>query len=232
MRLASSLALACVLGLSSTALAQPTSGTIFLSGGGLAAIEKSSTTSGFGLRNPDGTDAVAGGTLGVGVYLTPRVSARVEWSMTGTIRQTGDVIQYPYYPPEVLARMSGGIFALPEPQSLIPYVPESRRSTAAGFALLGYHLAAGRASIELLAGVGVLSEHLESRFDVRVANPPTNTLLSRNDYESTTYNTVPVVGADVAIALFSRAALVPQVRVYAYPNRVSIRPGLGVRWTF
>lgn len=230
MRLASSLALVSVLGLSSAALAQPAAGTIFLNGGGFAAVEKSSTASGFGVAEPDGTDTVAGGTLGVGVHLTPRVTARVEWSMTGTITHTGDTIQYPYYPPEVLAGLGSGL--RPEPQSLIPYRPESRRSTAAGFALLGYHLPAGRASIELLAGVGILSEHVESRYDVRVANLPSDTFLSRNDYEATTYNTVPVLGADVAIALFSHAALVPQVRVYAYPNRVSVRPGLGLRWTF
>lgn len=237
MRFVSSLALVGVLGLPVFALAQPSSGTVFISAGGFAAIEKSPTATVLAPQ-PDTSGTVAGGGLGIGVHLTERVTARVEWSLTDTLTQSGDTINYPYYyPPELLAASSGASsvwVASPQLTALtVPYVPETRRSTAAGFALLGYHLPAGRASIELLGGVGLLNEDVEGRYDVRIANAPAGlSLPALPSYRSSSYHAVAVVGADVAVSLASRAAIVPQVRVYAHQGGLSVRPGLALRWTF
>lgn len=237
MRLASSLALVCLLGLPTPGLAQSASGSsgpIFVTAGGFAAIEKSSTMSGLGVAEPDGTRTVGGGTAGVGVHLTEHVTARVEWSMTGTSKQRGDTVDYPYHAPATWTLLTAAfVTAPPVPQGLVTYTLETRRSTRAGYALLGYHLPAGTVSVELLAGVGILNETFESRRDVGITNLPAGlSLPALADYETSSYGVVPVLGADVAIALGRHAAVVPQVRVHAYTDRVSIRPGLAVRWTF
>lgn len=233
----SALALVSVLGFPTPALAQPASGTVFISAGGFAAVEKSPTTRGFGVPESDSSGTVAGGGLGIGVHLTERVTARFEWSLTDTLTQSGGVITYPAYPLEVLTVFSGanaGRARDAQATALtVPYAPETRRSTAAGFALLGYHLPAGRASIELLGGVGLLNQDVESSYDVRIANAPAGlSLPALPAYKSSSYHAVAVVGADVAVALASHAAIVPQVRVYAHQGHMSIRPGLALRWTF
>ena len=51
-------------------------------------------------------------------------------------------------------------------------------------------------------------------------------------FASTSYHAVAVVGADAALALTSRLALVPQVRTYALNGGLSLRVGTGLRWTF
>ena len=61
MRVVSSLALALALSTPSLALAQPSSGTVFISGGAFAAIEQAPTTSGFGVPDADASGTVAGG---------------------------------------------------------------------------------------------------------------------------------------------------------------------------
>ena len=69
------------------AVAQPEAGTVFVSLAGLAVIDDGPALTNFD-RALAGNDAgpVAGGTLGVGVHLTPRVSFRAEWSTTAELR--------------------------------------------------------------------------------------------------------------------------------------------------
>ena len=122
-RLVSSLALVCLVSAPRLAVAQPSTGTVFISGGGFAAIEQSPTSSGFGAPRSDSGGTVAGGTLGVGIHLTEKISARVEGSLTGELRQRQDAFGYPYLTPEVLAAFSdfGSSSAL-----VVPGMPETR----------------------------------------------------------------------------------------------------------
>ena len=66
MRVVSSLTLALALSAPSLALAQPSSGTVFISGGAFAAIEQAPTTSGFGVPDADASGTVAGGAQSLG----------------------------------------------------------------------------------------------------------------------------------------------------------------------
>ena len=235
MRVVSSLALALALGAPSLALAQPSSGTVFISGGAFAAIEQAPTTSGFGVPDADASGTVAGGALGIGVHLTEKVSARFEWSLTDTLTRRQDGYAYPYVNPELLAAFSVPSLTIGRLDdaglSLVPFTPETKRSTQAGFALLGYHVAAGRASIELLGGLGLLNTDVETSYDVRIARGSTFPAPA-SGYKTSNYHAVAVVGADVAVTLTEHAAVVPQVRAYALNGALSLRPGLSLRWTF
>lgn len=231
MRLVSSLALALLVSAPAVAFAQPSTGTVFISGGALAAIEQSPSSSGFGQPESDTGGTVAGGMLGVGVHLTEKISARVEWSLTDALRQRQDGFAYPYLAGEIASLLPMTSIGRPGAPSLsvVPIVPETKRTTAAAFALLGYHVPAGRASIELVGGLGLLNTDLETSYDVRIA---AERITVPAAYTSSTYHAVAVVGADVAVRLTDHAAVVPQVRAYALGGGLSVRPGLSLRWTF
>lgn len=231
MRFVPSLALALLVSAPAVALAQPSTGTVFISGGALAAIEQSPTSSGFGQPETDSSGTVAGGMLGVGIHLTEKISARVEWSLTDTLRQRQDGYAYPYLGADLASWLPMTSIGRPGTPSLsvVPIVPETKRATAAAFALLGYHVPAGRASIELVGGLGLLNTDVETSYDVRIA---AERLTVPAAYRTSTYHAVAVVGADVAVRLTDHAAVVPQVRAYALGGGLSVRPGLSLRWTF
>jgi hypothetical protein len=231
MRLVSSLALALLVSAPAIALAQPSTGTVFISGGAFAAIEQSPTSSGFGTPDNDSSGTVAGGMLGVGIHLTERISARLEWSLTDTLRQRQEGFAYPYLASDITSWLPMTSIGRPgDPAlSIVPITPETKRTTAAAFAMLGYHVPAGRASIELVGGLGLLNNDVETSYDVRIA---AERLTVPAAYTSSTYHAVAVVGADVAVRLTDHAAVVPQVRAYALGGGLSVRPGLSLRWTF
>jgi hypothetical protein len=231
MRLVSSLALALLVSAPGLALAQPATGTVFISGGAFAAIEQSPTSSGFGTPESDSSGTVAGGMLGVGIHLTEKISARVEWSLTDTLRQRQEGYAYPYLASDITSWVpTTSIGRLGEPSlNIVPITPETKRTTAAAFAMLGYHVPAGRASVELVGGLGLLNTDVETSYDVRIA---AERLTVPAAYTTSTYHAVAVVGADVAVRLTDHAAVVPQVRAYALGGGLSVRPGLSLRWTF
>lgn len=206
------------------AAAQQDRGTVYISGGAFAAIERAPSTGFPGDSDASGT--VPGGMLGVGVHLTPRVSARVEWSITGE-RDIDRAYAYP-----ALLNLAPGVSSLPIADlSIYAAGIESRRRTTSGYALLAYHVTGRRLGLEVLGGVGLVNEDTTSEYDVRI--------LARAIFPSpmpelktSTYNAVAVVGADVAVSLTRRAAVVPSVRAYALNGGLSVRPGLALRWTF
>jgi hypothetical protein len=109
------------------------------------------------------------------------------------------------------------------------------RDLKVGAALLAWHLRAGRASIELLGGVGLVNERVTVITELRVPPVPVRGLTVppfRTEYTTSAHHPVAMVGADAAVALTSHASLVPQVRAYALNGALQVRPGLGLRWTF
>lgn len=212
-----------LLGTSTSASAQPDSGTIFFTVGALANIERISHSSGFGNDPSELNGSVPGGVLGLGVYLTPALSARLEWSMTGWLEYDTE----PYFYPLATA---------PTPNSrIIGPRFEGRRMTKTGFALLGYRVGPRRAAVELLGGMGWVAQSTRSEYDFRIALPASTMIGLPYPYgESRTisYDAVGVVGADATVALTDHAAIVPQFRTYVSNGILSMRPGLSFRWTF
>jgi hypothetical protein len=221
--------------ISAPAAAQPESGTVLMGAGALASIERSARSSDFGFDSDrDGT--TAGGALTLGVHLTPRVSARFEWSTTDWLEYRNDYVIYPLDAPERLAASvragSGDVIDPTTALSLIaPYGLTGRTRSKAGFALLGYHVGSARASFEVLGGMGWLAQTTRTSYDFRIAMP-TIDLLPLRESSYTEYRAVGVAGIDAAVALTDHTAVVPQLRVFATNGNLSLRPGVGIRWTF
>ncbi len=238
-RLASGLVHVCtVLTLSAIALpasAQPESGTVFIGAGALASLERAARTSGPGIdSDSDGT--APGGSLSLGVYLTPRVSARFEWSMTGWLEHENGYDVYPLYLASALGLGDGGRVDPALGQSLFaPYRYRSRSRSKTGFALLGYHLGSRRASVEVMGGMGWVAKTTRTSYDIQLAlaQPLIDSLPFRaGESRYTDYQAVGVAALDAAIGLSDQAAVVPQLRVFASGGGLSLRPGVGIRWTF
>jgi hypothetical protein len=233
MRVPFSFALVALVGVSSVtaAWAQPSTGTVFVSGAGFAAIESGPSSDGIGGGGRDAGGTVAGGALGVGVYLTRHVSARVEGSITDRLEQsmgilplaTGRGARLASFSTSSLPGMMGGTF----PSILDSGFRQATRTSAA-YALLGYHVGEGRVSLEALGGLGLVQQDTKSSYEVRILGLPAPRTTSR----STNYFAAAVVGADIRVTLTDHAALVPHVRAYAANGGLSVRPGLALRWTF
>lgn len=218
------------------AFAQPSPerGTVFIGATGFAAVEKEADA---GFEDADNGGTVAGGMLSVGVHLTPRVSARFEWGLTDRLRTDQSyVIGVPLDTSlsQLLGRNGLETWTSFGPADLTSVFPSNyriERETMTGLALLGYHLGEGRVSLEVLGGLGFVNQEVETEYDIRILLGVRESI-SRQSYTTSTYHAVGVVGADVTVALTDHASVVPSIRVFSLNNGLSLRPGLGLRWTF
>ena len=219
------------------ALAQPEAGTVFVNIAGLAVINDgpTQTVRGRGAVAVDDARTVAGGTVGAGVHLTPRVSFRTEWSTTAEHRRETTVT-------DTLPQTTSFTFGS-APTSFPPtLIVEARTTTTtrsratAVFSLLGYHFTGRRVSLDLTGGLGLVRRSLRSSYETRFTAPTLGAgflpVPSTTEIKSASYHAVAVVGADAAVAVTGRLAVVPQVRAYVLGGALSLRPGVGLRWTF
>ncbi len=101
------------------------------------------------------------------MYLTPKLSVRAEWSFSDTLSLDRSPSIYPYVVEDLVSRIG-----LPLTSLLVPQEITERRDVKAGFALVGYHLGGGRASIELLGGLGLVNERVTVVTDIRLPVGP------------------------------------------------------------
>jgi hypothetical protein len=200
-------------------------GTIFVAASGFADLRRAPTSEVQNGPDDDASGTAPGGALAVGVHLTPRLSVRAEWALSDTLSLERNSPIYPYAVEDLAFR------ALPPTSLLVPQTTTEERDVKTGFALLGYHLRAGRAQIELLAGLGLVNERVTTITQIQLPVFP-GVPNYRSEYTTSAHHAVAVVGVDAAVSLTTRAALVPQVRVYALNGALQVRPGLGLRWTF
>jgi hypothetical protein len=223
------LAAACVAPSAAFAQVAADTGTIFVAAAGFADMRRAPTSEVLNGPDDDASGTVAGGALTLGVHLTPRLSVRAEWSLSDTLSLDRNYPFYPYAVEDLVAR--GFPSGLPATSLLVPQQTTEQRDVKAGFALLGYHLGAGRASVELLAGLGLVNEQVTTITEIQLPGIP-RVPNYRSEYSTSAHHAVAVVGADAAVSLTTHAALVPQVRVFAVNGALQVRPGLGLRWTF
>jgi hypothetical protein len=223
----------CVAPSSASAQVAADTGTVFVGAAGFADMRRAPTSEVQNGPDDDASGTAAGGALTLGVHLTPRLSVRAEWSLSDTLSLDRNSPVYPYAVEDLVTRGLGGLSpsGLPSTSLLVPQQTTEQRDVKAGFALLGYHLGAGRAQIELLAGLGLVNERVTTITEIQLPILP-RVPNYRNEYSTSAHHAVAVVGADAAVSLTSHAALVPQVRVYALNGALQVRPGLGLRWTF
>jgi hypothetical protein len=213
------------------ALAQtaPSTGTVFVGLSGFADIRRAPTSEVQNGPDDDASGTAPGGALTLGVHLTPRLSVRAEWSLSDTLSLDRNSPIYPYAVEDLVTRVLPP--GLSSTSLLVPQQTTEQRDVKAGFALLGYHLGAGRAQIELLAGLGLVNERVTTITEIQLPGIP-RVPNYRSEYSTSAHHAVAVVGADASVSLTTHAALVPQVRVYALNGALQVRPGLGLRWTF
>ena len=120
---------------------------------------------------------------------------------------------------------------LPLASLLVPQEITERRDVKAGFGLVGYHLGGGRASIELLGGLGLVNGHVTVVTEIRLPVPAAARRLPLRAHDLESIMPWPW-SARAAVSLTTHAALVPQVRAYVLNGALQVRPGLGLRWTF
>lgn len=218
------------LGLPSSAAAQARTGPVFITAAGLAAIDRAPTSdsaSGTLFAAPDSGGTTAGGAFGVGVHLTPRVSARLEAQLSGAVKSSrvlpggADPSLFPI----------PGVTVLRLEQT----IATSREATPV-FALLGVHLDNARLSLQLVGGLGLVHQTQRTSLRTRLLNgtlPPGVNLDSLgSEVRVSDHHAVAVVGADAAVAFGRHAAIVPHLRAYVLSGSLSLRPGVGLRWTF
>jgi hypothetical protein len=227
------LAAACVAPSAASAQVAADTGTIFVGAAGFADMRRAPTSEVLNGPDDDASGTVAGGALTLGVHLTPRLSVRAEWSLSDTLSLDRNYPFYPYAVEDLVTRGLGGLSpsGLPPTSLLVPQQTTEQRDVKAGFALLGYHLGAGRASVELLAGLGLVNEQVTTITEILLPGIP-RVPNYRSEYSTSAHHAVAVVGADAAVSLTTHASLVPQVRVFAVNGALQVRPGLGLRWTF
>ena len=160
-----------------------------------------------------------GAAAALGVFITPSVSLRVEGSHQGehTITNTSEVAP---------------VLSIVDRQSV---------SATDLFVAAGWHQGESRrASITYLAGMVFRRQHdeasVEYNFSPRML-PPTigqpsfpSGFPSNAEFGATTYHAGIMAGVDVAITFSTHFALVPQLRMVAAANALSVRPAVSVRW--
>ena len=199
---------------------QPTSGA-FVHGGVFASIERQPyselETGDIGQTIADASGTVLGGTFGIGGFLTPRFTARLEVAIPGELDAEDE-----------------RTFGLVSESSLV----EVRLRDI--YVLLGYESdPTRRLRISYLAGTVVRQQRLHRELTIvgpllppvfpPIVVPP---LVQRIEQSTVSYGTSVAIGLDVTAMLTERAALVPQVRVTAAGGGLSVRPGVSLRWNF
>jgi hypothetical protein len=228
-----------LLSLNHVAAQEPEAPPVFLEAAGFVGFERMPNVR-FGTRiinDRDVSGTVWGGGVAVGTFLAPRVSLRLDAAFPGRVESS-------YSEQTGFAFFGSGLTQL-----LSNRVEETRRERSAAV-LLGYHT--GRrygVRLGFLAGVAFIWQEatvvqrtfpsivplvpLPPSGSFQVFPSPIDLLpsrLERSETTSTSYRTAPAVGLDADIALGSRFALVPRIRVQAGGGLLSLRPGIALRW--
>jgi len=178
---------------------------------------------------------VGGGGARLGAFLASRWTLEVDVDAsaetdTGFTVGSGDSI----------AR--GGVSVIPTVTSpiVISFDERIRTRVTATSVLLGYHPPArGRLGAGFKGGITLLRNRTTetSTTTYTVTDPRLAPLITLPAPSSTTssgvfFNTAATVSAELAIALASRAAVVPELRTFAVAGRLFVRPGAELRWSF
>jgi hypothetical protein len=206
-------AMLAVICVAAPAAAQRSEGTVFVTGGAFAGIERAAHTTSSGISDPalipSGT--APGALLGVGTFVTPAWSVQFELALAGTINQTKS-------------------FTIADlPQALTRRTSTDMRSTS-GAALVGFHTRAhGGVALAYLAGIAFVRERRAYQ-QVFTGGAPER--IESSETEAVLYGATAAVGMDADISVSRHLAIVPQVRAQTSARGLSIRPGVSARWSF
>lgn len=146
--------------------------------------------------------------FGVGTFLTPHISVRVEMTMPTTLTVAG---------------ATSGSAVITSLQVV--------QTTRTGAVLFGYHTSSARpVSVEYLGGVLFVSQRQNSTSQVQtLAGTPLAPPMTSDAYA---YKSAAIAGADVNVALGRFLSLVPEFRAWSLGGTFSTRASLGFRLNF
>jgi len=163
-----------------------------------------------GVTETDLSATVPGGGFGIGTFVTPNVSARVNITWFGS---------------------TNGTQTLSSPTTSLHSDVELMSQS---FEVLGgYHPAsAGRVRAGYLLGLLFVRETQKlTTTTTTIGLPPfVPPSVMTEVGEGVSYGTTAVVGFELAVSVGAHVTLVPEVRAHAFDGLLSIRPGVAVRW--
>jgi hypothetical protein len=207
------LAILAILLTAGPSAAQTREGTVFVTGGAFAGIERAAhtTTSGVVVPALDSNGTAPGALIGVGTFVTPAWSVQFELALEGTIHRT----------------QSFTIAGLPQ---ALTRRTSTEMSSTSGAALVGFHTRLhGRLALAYLGGIAFVRER-QAYQQSYSGGPPE--LLESPATETFIYGATAAVGMDADVAVSRHLAVVPQIRVQTSARGLSIRPGVSARWNF
>ena len=155
----------------------------------------------------------AAGTIGAGVFLSPRWNIRFELALMGTIDFSGTSGS------ELFTQISQG---------------ETRRNI--GSVLLGYEApASGRVSVGYFAGLALIHERQTFSVSTELVLPlplPPPTGFESSKTEAWTFRQAPQVGIEAVISATPKVAIVPAFSITAFSGVWLLQPGVTVRFKF
>lgn len=223
-------AMLCTLPWQSVARAQA----VFVEGTAFAGIERRNTVRSASLDSgfsQDMSGIVAGGSVGVGVGLTPHVSVRFEVGWPAALEKTTELaspipavgirLPYPDY------RFASEVSDRPRTFSpLITWHTARRHGIQLGFIGGAAFVARTRRVRDETVYPLFAPEVLATAAGLTLVAP------YRTDSTTTQFSVSAQAGLDADIALGSRVSVVPQIRLIGLEDGLSIRPGVGVRVHF
>jgi hypothetical protein len=162
-----------------------------------------------------------GASIGVGVFVSPSISLRLEGSFQGDHTTVSEANSF---------------------LSNDTSVRQAKTTTDIIVGAAWHQGSSRRVSINYLAGMvfqrqGTDTSMSYSYLVYNVTLPPATiprlpatTATSEHQFRSTSYSTGVMTGLDVPINLSQRVALVPQVRLVAVEHEWNLRPAITIRW--
>ena len=232
------LAVFALLGASPLALAQsPYVGASFFGD-----IVRTSHTESIGFDQNPGSGEAVGFALRVGAPLDSNWGVELEYARPATIKSDAQLV-YPLFPSPltelpspVLQELLAGIPTIYPPIYPIPLAIESRdRHTTLSAVLWTMHMVSQRFALVYLGGVAFNRFEREYEYgfsDVALGSGPGIVQLPSITSRTITYSARPVVGLESWIGLTDRVTLTPSVRLQTVQDGWSVRPGIGIAWSF
>jgi hypothetical protein len=207
--------------------------TVFVEGAAFVGVERLShaTPQPSNASVADLSGTTVGGRVGVGTFLSPQWSVRVEVAVPNLLKSTTTL------PPPILLPLPSPVVVVPAPIVFTQQIQRDYRAPS-GAILVGYsttrrhHIA-----ISYLGGLMMLEErqHTVNQTSIGpVAGVSIPTPTQRTETTVFTYRAAAATGldVDVDIAIAAHLTLVPQIRADVFLGSLSVRPAVALRWNF
>lgn len=183
--------------------------------------------------------STTGAVAGVGLHLWTHWSVRIEGHLTDALTLHESIPSAGAAEIEAARRFAAvavqfGFPPSPPENYLLSGTYDYERRDRAVLALAGRRFGARRVAVELLAGMGFISKREEATTVEVYVSGRTEAVQPelRHTFARHTRQVTAVAGGDLTVRLRPRLHAVAGMRAYRIQEGLSLRSGLGLRWTF